>query len=161
MGKTTFVLVWFSSDNRKLCTSGQIQRRFPGLMMQSDTLRNKLYQGSRGTGHLREAQWHCGDLELPICVHDTTCSLSSLLALTPTILKPAVLNADGGFSGGSAGNNLPANAGDVGSIPGSRRSLEGGNGNLLQYSCLGNPPGRGVWRATVHGVTRRRTRLSN
>ena len=87
-------------------------------------------------------------------MHDTTCSLSSLLALTPTILKPAVLNADGGFSGGSAGNNLPANAGDVGSIPGSRRSLEGGNGNLLQYSCLGNPSDTGLWLATVHGVTK-------
>ena len=86
-------------------------------------------------------------------MHDTTCSLSSLLALTPTILKSAVLNADGDLSGGSAGKNLPANAGDVGSIPGSRRSLEVGNGNLLQYSCLGNPMNRGacLW-ATVHGV---------
>ena len=161
MGKTTFVLVWFSSDNPKLCTSSQIQRSSPGLMMQSDILRNKLYQGSRGTGHLREAQWHRGDVDLPICMHDTTCSLRSLLALTPTILKSAVLNTAGGFSGGSAGNNLPANAGDVGSIPGSRISLEVGNGNLLQYACLGNPPGRGVWRATVHGVTRCWTRLSN
>ena len=151
------MLVWFSSDNCKPCTSGQIQRSFPGLMMQSDTLRNKLYQGSRGTGHLRAAQWHRRELDLPICMHDTTCSLSSLLALTPTILKSAVLNADGDLSGGSAGKNLPANAGDVGSIPGSRRSLEVGNGNLLQYSCLGNPTGR----ATVHGVTRRWTRLSN
>ena len=48
--------------------------------------------------------------------------------------------------------NLPANAGDagdVGSIPGSRRSPGVGNGNPLQYSCLGNPMDRGAWWATV------------
>ena len=45
-------------------------------------------------------------------------------------------------------------AGDTGSIPGSGRSLGEGNGNLLQYSCLGNPMDRGAWRAPVHGVTR-------
>ena len=39
--------------------------------------------------------------------------------------------------------NLSANTGDVGSIPGSGRSPEGGNGNSLQYSCLGNPIDRG------------------
>ena len=53
--------------------------------------------------------------------------------------------------------NPPANAGDagdVGSIPESRRSLEGGNGNPLQYHCLENPMDRGAWWATVHGVTK-------
>ena len=52
--------------------------------------------------------------------------------------------------------NLPANAGDVrevSSILGSGRSLEGGNGNPLQYSCLENSMDRGAWRATIHGVT--------
>ena len=51
--------------------------------------------------------------------------------------------------------NLPANAGDtrdVGSIPGSGRSLEAGNGNPLQYSCLENPMDREAWQATAHGV---------
>ena len=50
--------------------------------------------------------------------------------------------------------NLPANAGDVrdtGSIPGWGRSLEEGNGNLLQYSCLENPMDRRAWWATVRG----------
>ena len=47
--------------------------------------------------------------------------------------------------------NLPANAGDTGSIPGSGRSSGEGNGNPLQYSCLGNPMDRGAWQATVHG----------
>ena len=51
--------------------------------------------------------------------------------------------------------NLPANAGDtrdMGSIPGSGRSHEEGNGNPLQYSCLENSMDRGAWRATGHGV---------
>ena len=53
--------------------------------------------------------------------------------------------------------NLPTNAegtGDGGSIPGLGRSLAEGNGNPLQYSCLGNPIDRGNWWATVHGVTK-------
>ena len=44
--------------------------------------------------------------------------------------------------------NQPANAGDTGSIPGSGRSPEEGNGKPLQYSCLGNPKERGAWGAT-------------
>ena len=59
-----------------------------------------------------------------------------------------------GFPGGSVVKNLPANAGDAGPIPGSGRSSGGGNGNPLQYSCLGNPMDRGAWRATVHGVAK-------
>ena len=59
--------------------------------------------------------------------------------------------------------NLPADAGgarDAGSIPGSRRAHGGGNGNPLQYSCLGNPTDRGAWWAAVHGVAKSQTRLS-
>ena len=49
--------------------------------------------------------------------------------------------------------NLPTNEEDAGSIPGSGRPPKGGNGNPLQYSCLGNPMDRGAWWATVHGIT--------
>ena len=59
-----------------------------------------------------------------------------------------------GFPSGSVVKNLPANAGDVDSIPGSGRSPGEGNGNPLQYSCLENPMDRGVWRATVHRVAK-------
>ena len=62
-----------------------------------------------------------------------------------------------GFPGGSVVKNLPANAGDTGLIPGLGRSLEEGNGNPVQYSCLGSPMDRGAWQATVHGVTQSRT----
>ena len=62
-----------------------------------------------------------------------------------------------GFPDGSVVKNLPANAGDirdVGSILGSGRSPEEGNGNPLQYSCLGNSMDRGAWQATVHRVAK-------
>ena len=59
-----------------------------------------------------------------------------------------------GFSCGSVVKNLPANAGNAGSILGLRRFPRGGNGNPLQYSCLGNPMDRGDWQATVHGSTK-------
>jgi len=58
----------------------------------------------------------------------------------------------GGFPGGSAAKNLPANAGDASLIPRSGRSLGGGNSNPLQYSCLENLVDRGAWQATAHGV---------
>ena len=62
-----------------------------------------------------------------------------------------------GFPGASVVKDLPANAGeagDLGSIPGWGRSPGGGNGNPLQYSCLGNPMDRGARWATVHKVTK-------
>ena len=57
--------------------------------------------------------------------------------------------------------NPPANAGDMSLIPGSGRSPGEVNGNILLYSCLGNPMDRGAWWATVHGVTKSRSQLSD
>ena len=51
-------------------------------------------------------------------------------------------------------NNLPSNAGDLGSTPGPERSPGEEKGNPLQYSCLGNPMNRGAWQATFHGVAK-------
>ena len=62
-----------------------------------------------------------------------------------------------GFSGGSVVKTLLPMQN---LIPGLERSPGAGNGNQLQYSCLGNPMDRGAWRATVHGVPKSRTRLS-
>ena len=59
--------------------------------------------------------------------------------------------------GGSVVKNSPANAGYLGSVPGSGTSPGGGNGNLLQYSCLENPMDRGAWEAVVHEVAKSRT----
>ena len=65
-----------------------------------------------------------------------------------------------GFPRGLVTKNLPANAGDLGSIPGSGSSPGEGNDNPLQYSCLENPVDRGGWWAAVHGVAQSRTRLT-
>ena len=65
------------------------------------------------------------------------------------------------FPGGSEVKASTCNAGDLGSIPGSGRSPGEGNGNPLQYSCLENPMDRGAWWATVHRVSKSRTRLSD
>ena len=81
-------------------------------------------------------------------------SLYSILLALFSALAILLLLTPQGFPGGSEVKNPHANAGDVGSIPGSGRSPGEWNGNPLQYSWLGNPMDRGAWWATVHGVTK-------
>ena len=73
------------------------------------------------------------------------------------------LNSDflGGFPGSSAGKESSCSAGGLGSIPRSRRSPRKGNGYPLQYSGLENSMDRGAWRATVRGVAKSLTWLSD
>ena len=66
-----------------------------------------------------------------------------------------------GFPGGSDGKESASDAGDPGLIPGLGRSPGEGNGNQLQFSCLKNSMDRGAWQATVHGVTKSPTQLSD
>ena len=65
------------------------------------------------------------------------------------------------FPAGSDGKASAYNAGDPDSIPGLGRSPGEGNGNALQYSCLENPMDGGACKATVHGIAKSWTRLSN
>ena len=65
------------------------------------------------------------------------------------------------FPGVSEVKASACNVGYLGLIPGSGRSPGEGNGNPLQYSCLENPMNGGAWWATVHGVTKSQTRLSD
>ena len=66
-----------------------------------------------------------------------------------------------GFPGSSDGKESACNVGNLGWIPELGRYSGGGHDNPLQYSCLENPHDRGTRRATVHGVTKIQTRLSN
>ena len=83
------------------------------------------------------------------------CVRAKSLQSCPTLCDPIC----GGFLGGSAIKNPPANGRDMGSVPGWERSSGEGNGNPLQYPCLENPMDRGAWWTTVHGVTKSWTRL--
>ena len=66
-----------------------------------------------------------------------------------------------GFPGGSDSKESTCNAGELASTPGSGRSLGEGNGSPLQYFCLEKFMDRGTWRATVHGIAKSQTRLSD
>ena len=66
-----------------------------------------------------------------------------------------------GFPGGSDGKESACNAGDLGLIPGSGIYPGKGNGYPLQYSFLENSTDRGAWKATVHGVTKNWTQMSD
>ena len=63
-----------------------------------------------------------------------------------------------GFPAGSVVKHPPANKEDMGSNPGMGRFAGKGNGNPLQYSCLGNSMDREAWQAIVHGVTKEQDR---
>ena len=67
-------------------------------------------------------------------------------------------NLIGGFPGDSVGKESACNARDPGLIPGLGRSPGERNGNLLQYSCLGNPIDRGAWWATEEYYTEKNTK---
>ena len=80
--------------------------------------------------------------------------------------KESACNAgdQGSIPGGGHGSDDVESAcdvGDSGSIPGLGKIPGVGNGNPLQHSCLENPMDRGTWWATVHGVAKSQTRLSN
>ena len=76
---------------------------------------------------------------------------------THSIILAWRIPVEKGFPGTSDGKESACNVGDSGSVPGYRRSLGEGNGNLLQYSCLENPMDRGAWQAKIHGVAKSQT----
>ena len=85
------------------------------------------------------------------------CHAASLKSIKLKVWQ--VLFFPGGSDKGAEG--VWCNVGDTGSIPGWGRSPGKGNGSLLQYSGLENPKDRRAWQATVRGITKSWTRLSN
>ena len=96
----------------------------------------------------------------PVLAQPLTCARPQLLGGTLILERQcAFLVVHGLVSWWLGSKESACNAGDMGSIPGSGRSLGEGNGNPLQYSCLENPMDRGAWRAAVYGVSKSWTRL--
>ena len=90
-----------------------------------------------------------------------TWEFQPLLSMLPKIVLLFLSYSDLGFSHGSDSKESACGVGDQSLICESGLSPGEGNGNPLQYSCLENPMGGGVWQATVHGVAKSWTRLSN
>ena len=108
---------------------------------------NKCWRRCREKGILLHCRWECKLIQsLWRTVWRFLKKLRIKLPWLPRWLKP---------------KNLPANAGHPGSILGSERSPEEGNGNPLQYSCLENAMDRGNWHAILHEVTKSQIRLSD
>ena len=102
---------------------------------------------------------HCWKALFPI-LHIAEKGARYILLTQPRFLANAI-SKEGASLVTQVVKHLPSNVGNLGSIPGSRRSPGGGNGNPLQYSCLENPMDRGAWWATVHGVAKSWTQLSD
>ena len=84
-----------------------------------------------------------------------SCELMSTESTVPSTTSSPVTPFSS-CPGGSDGEESACSAGDLDSIPGSGRSPGGGNGSLLQCSCLESAMDRGAWRAAVHGVANSR-----
>ena len=90
-------------------------------------------------------------------IYPSDCSIAILFLFFSSPLVEPATPVDPIFPSGSDGKESAYNTEDLGSIPGSGRSPEEGNGNPLQYSCLENSMDRGAWEATVHGVAKSQT----
>ena len=102
------------------------------------------------------------DTHPPLKKTDRDAEFLTLVLGNVTIFENRVIaNVIRGFPGSSVVENPSANAGDVGSTPGWRRSPGVGNGNSLQYYCLENPTDRGAWQAIVHKFIKSQIGLSD
>ena len=91
----------------------------------------------------------------------TSEGINLLCSLLPGEIISLSFSTSLDFPGGSDSKASAYSAGDPGSIPRSGRSSGAGTGNPLQYSCLENPMDRGAWWATIHGVAKSQTQLSD
>ena len=111
------------------------------------------HHSNRDVKELHHPEWSFV-YTLPFCLHLASHPVSGNHgSVFQNIIKMEPYNKRG-FPGGSIGKESACSEGGSGSIPESGRSTGGGDGNPLQYPCLGNPMDRGAWQATDHGITR-------
>ena len=149
------LLAWMKMSAIVQCFEHSIVLCFLGLRMRID-----LFQSC---GHCWVFQI-CWDIECHTLITSSFRFLNNCwnsITFTSILLARELSKAQLAFPGSSEVKASACNAGDLGSILGLGRSPGEGNGNPLQYSCLENPMDRGAWWATVHGVAKSQTRLSD
>ena len=155
--------------------------------MEAATLELNLYVNNRDIGGPSGGQGRCWPLQLPFPLSISPFYLSKGFEISTSRVDQLVKNLPAmqetlvlfwvrkfpwrrdklpspvflGFPGGSDSKESACDVGDLGLIPGLGRSPGGGHGNPLQYSCLENPMDREAWWATVRGVTKNQTWLSD
>ena len=135
----------------------------PNLECRLVSLRSRGHSSTKGASLASLTVVHVALGLLRWCHRSTPFHLWSISS-TCGVFNPPLNEGFGASQVALVVKNLPANSGDVRDaslIPGSGRSPGGGHGNPLQYSCLENPMDRGAWRATVPGLSRSRTWLSD
>ena len=95
-----------------------------------------------------------------LCIHSLSSCKKHLLSVTSLQGQKDSFFSSSPFQVEQVVKNPPAKVGNMGLIPGFRRSPGGGNGNLLQHSCLENSMDREAWQATARGVAKSWTQLS-
>ena len=114
--------------------------------------------------------WCTASSSMALVVHTSGSTGSCLVSSASVEMRPGALQGSGSedliphisfmvVPGGSRCKESACNAGDAGLIPGSGRSLGGGNGNPVQYSCLENPTARGACQAALNEVIKSQTQL--
>ena len=93
-------------------------------------------------------------------IHVTHCSIDQIFTVSYPF-KSNLRSLVGSFPGSSVGKEPACSVGYLGSIPGSGRSPGEGNGKPLQYSSMENPMDTQAWQATLHGVAKHQTQLSD
>ena len=107
---------------------------------------------------IKFCQWHVEVLVFLLARHVLSCLTAPSLGLSQYCIR---CSANGLPGGSDSSKESTCNGGDPGSIPGLGRSPGEGNGNPVQYSCLMNSMDREALRATVYGVTKSQTQLSD
>ena len=120
----------------------------------------KVFRSKHQTVQFWKSHWWTSVRENSTC-HASFSYFQWILRIQSTLFLRFIEEEVLGFPSGPVVKNLPANAGDPDSIPGLGRCPRGGNGNPLQYPHLENPMDRGAWWATVHGVTKSWTWLTD
>ena len=146
---TLNIIVWMTRVQQKL------------LWILGSVWKSKENCAAHVGAHCRLADWKSLKSSCFLNIWEVVPSGNAPTETSPFPLGQMDIVSTTGLPCSSDGKESAYDEGDLGSIPGSGRSSGEGNGNPLQYSSLENPKDRGLWQATVHGVPKSWTRMSD